>query len=507
MQLQPKTMTPITTIERVILFICVSLVTFMMVLDYSIANIAIPYISGDLAVSNDEGTYVITSFAVGNAIGLILTGWLTKRVGQIRLIVISTGLFTLLSALCGFSSSLGMLVVNRFIQGLVSGPIVPLSQSLLLSYGTKESRARDLAFWSTIVITAPVVGPILGGYISDYYRWSWIFYINIPFGLACMIIFWVMMKDRETATDKTPADYMGILLLALGVAALQIFLDKGQNWDWWNSHLIQILACLTVVAFTYLLIQEYWHKDPFIALRLFKIPSFTLAMACLFISYGIYFGTVVLVPLWLQEYMNYSAEKAGLAVAALGIAPTLLSFTTPLFVKWMGNAATLSISFAFFAIACFCSAFFTTEVSLGVIAGARFLFGFGFVYYISPLFGLSTEDIPPNDLPMAMGMFHFCRSMVGGIGTSVFTTLWIRRTYFHHERVGELLTRFNPMTPEATNLPSLAVLNRALDQQAAMLAMNDTFYLMGWIFSGLLAILGVWLLLPKQKSRTKASLS
>ncbi len=499
-------MTPITTLERIILFVCVSLVTFMMVLDYSIANIAIPYISGDLAVSNEQGTYVITSFAVGNAIGLILTGWLTKRVGQIRLIVISTGLFTLMSASCGFSSSLAMLVVNRFLQGLVSGPIVPLSQSLLLSYGTKESHARDLAFWSTIVITAPVVGPILGGYISDYYSWSWIFYINIPFGLACTIIFWVMMKNRETPTDKTPADYAGILLLSIGVTALQIFLDKGQNWDWWNSHLIQILASSTVIAFTYLFIQEYWHKTPFIALRLFKIPSFTLAMLCLFVSYGIYFGTVVLVPLWLQEYMNYSAEKAGLAVAALGIAPTLLSFTTPLFVKWIGNAATLAISFAFFALACFCSAFFTTDVSLGVISGARFLFGFGFVYYISPLFGLSTQDIDPKDLPMAMGIFHFCRSMVGGIGTSVFTTLWIRRTYFHHERIGELLTRFNPITPEVADLQSLALLNQVLDQQAAMLAMNEVFYLMGWIFCALLAVLGTWLVLTKKQSPQKSLL-
>jgi drug resistance transporter, EmrB/QacA subfamily len=500
-------MTALSSIQHAILFVCVSLVTFMMVLDYSIANIAIPYISGDLAVSNEQGTYVITSFAVGNAIGLILTGWLTKRVGQIKLIVISTGLFTLFSAFCGLSNSLSMLVVNRFIQGLVSGPIVPLSQSLLLSYGAKESRARDLSFWSMIVITAPVVGPIMGGYISDYYHWSWIFYINIPVGLACSAIFWIMMKPHETATEKTPADYAGIFLLSIGVAALQIFLDKGQNWDWWNSHLIQILAAVTVVSFTYLFIQEYWHKNPFIELRLFKIPSFALSMVCLAFSYGIYFGTVVLVPLWLQEFMNYSAEKAGLAVAALGIAPIFLSFTTPFLVKKIGNAATLTISFVFFAIACFYSAFFLTDVDLNHIAGARFLFGFGFVYYISPLFGMSTQDLPDKDLPMAMGIFHFCRSMVGGIGTSVFTTLWIRRTYFHHERIGEMLTRFNPITPQAEDPQSLTLLNNALDQQAAMLSMNDTFYLMGWIFVGLLILLGFWLVKKRPQNSTASSIA
>ena len=492
-------MMPLTTLQRAFLFVCVSLVTFMMVLDYSIANIAIPYISGDLAVSNEQGTYVITSFAVGNAIGLILTGWLTRRIGQIKLITISTGLFTIWSALCGTSGSLTMLVFNRFLQGLVSGPIVPLSQSLLLSYGTKESRARDLSFWSTIVITAPVVGPIMGGYISDYYHWSWIFYINIPVGILCMAVFWIMMRERETRTDHTPVDLIGILLLSFGVAALQIFLDKGQNWDWWRSHLIQILAATTIISFTYLIIQELSHKNPFIELRLFKIPSFALSMFCLCISYGVYFGTVVLVPLWLQEFMNYSAEKAGLAVAALGIAPILLSFTTPFFVKRIGNTATLAMGFVFFAVACFYSAFFTTDVDLNHIAFARFLFGFGFVYYISPLFGISTEDIPNKDLPMAMGIFHFFRSMVGGIGTSVFTTLWIRRTYFHHERIGEMLTPFNPITPQPQDLPSLALLNNALDQQAAMLAINETFYLMAWLFTALLLLLIFWLFKKDRK--------
>lgn len=494
----------LTTPERILLFVTVSLATFMMVLDYSIANIAIPYISGDLAASVDEGTYVITSFAVGNAIGLIMTGWLTKRVGQIRLIVISTLLFTLFSWTCGLSVNLDMLVINRFIQGLVSGPMVPLSQSLLLNYGTPESRTRDLSMWATIVITAPVVGPILGGYISDYYSWSWIFYINIPVGLFCGASFWFLMHKRETPIENVPGDYPGIFLLAGGVASLQIFLDKGQNWDWWNSELIWILAIGTIVCFTYLIIRELWHKTPLIELHLFKIPSFSLSIFCLLFSYGIYFGTVVLVPLWLQEYMGYTPEKAGLAVAALGIAPVTLSVLTPKIIKRIGNVPTLIIGFIFFAIACFYSTLFTTEIDLYHVALGRFIFGIGFVYYISPLFGISTQDVPAAQLPSAMGIFHFCRSMVGGIGTSIFTTLWIRRTYFHHERVGESLTRFNPYTPQAKDLQSLTLLNRALDKEASILAINEAFYLMGWVFVGLVLLLTGWYILKRKTFQTPA---
>ena len=280
--------------------------------------------------------------------------------------------------------------------------------------------------------------------------------------------------------------------------SLQIFLDKGQDWDWWNSHLIQLLAVGIIVFFTYLIIRELWHKTPLIELKVFMIPSFTLSIICLLFSYGIYFGTVVLVPLWLQEYMGYTPEKAGLAVAALGIAPVTLSMLTPKIIKWLGNIRTLGIGFTVFAIACFYSALFSTEVDLYHIALARFIFGIGFVYYITPLFGISTQDVPTEKLPSATGIFHFCRSMVGGIGTSVFTTLWIRRTYFHHERVGESLTRFNPSTPQAQDPQSLALLNRALDKEAAMLAINECFYLMAWVFVALVLLLASWYLLKRK---------
>ncbi len=480
----------LTNIEKKVLFLCLSLATFMIILDYSIANVSIPYIAGNLGASVDQGTYVITSFAVGNAIGLSMTGWLTKRVGEIKLYVLSISLFTLISWLCGASVNLTMLVICRCLQGFVAGPIIPLSQSLLISTGSPATRSRDLAIWTTIIVTAPVAGPVLGGYLSDWYSWTWIFYINIPIGVFCAFVIWAIMRRYETAIEKVATDIPGMILLALGVLCLQVLLDKGQQWDWMNSNVIRMLGIGTIVCFTLLLIRELTHKNPFLDLRLFAFPSFSLSIVSLAVSYAIYFGTIVLVPLWLQQYMGYNAVWAGIAVCSLGIGPVLFSMITPKMIKRIGNLRTLMFGFSLFAAACFYGALFTTEVDLQHLSLSRFVFGVAIVFYINPLIGMSVEDIPAASLPSAAGIFHFVRAMVGGIGTSVFTTLWERRTIFHHERIGSMLTSFNPSTPKVTDERSIALLNNAMDQQAAMLSINDTFYLMGWLFIGLIVLLG-----------------
>jgi DHA2 family multidrug resistance protein len=483
---------PLPPLKLLLLFICLSLSTFMMVLDYSIANISIPYIAGDLSTSVDEGTYVITSFAVGNAIGLAMTGWLTKRVGEVRLIVFSILLFALWSWICGASINLNMLVVSRFVQGLVGGPIVPLSQSLLIKNGTARTRSRDLAFWSMIIITAPVLGPISGGYISDWYHWPWIFYINIPVGLFAALIIYLILKKRDSEIEKIPGDIPGILLLAIGVGCLQIFLDKGQQWDWIRSPRICALIIGTIVAFTYLFIRELWEDRPLLNLRLFRIPSFFISIMCLIVSYAIYFGTIVLVPLWLQESMGYNAEWAGIAVSALGIGAVFLSPLVPKIIGRFGNLWTLIGSLAIFGLSCFYTAFFTTAVDVIHVSWSRFLFGCGFVFYINPLIAMSVQEVPPSELPNATGIFHFVRALVGGIGTSLFTTLLQRRTIYHHERIGSSLTFANPFTPQIKDPASLAELNQLLDQESALLAINDAFYLMAWCFAGLIVLLIGW---------------
>jgi DHA2 family multidrug resistance protein len=311
------------------------------------------------------------------------------------------------------------------------------------------------------------------------------------------------MKKRETPTSKVPGDIWGIVWLVIGVTSLQILVDKGQDWDWWNSNLIRTLAVSTVIAFTYLIIREFTTRRPLMDLRLFSIPSFSLSIISLMVSYGIYFGTIVLVPLWLQEYMSYNAEWAGFAVCTLGIAPLFLTMSTPKIMKKIGFLKTLLISFFIFAIACFYTSFFTTDIDVLHIALSRFFFGIGFAFYINSMISLSVQDIPKEKLPSATGIFHFVRSMVTGVGTSVFTTLWIRRTIFHHERIGSALTPFNPMTPPVADPQSLALLNEAVDKQAAILAINEAFYLMAGLFLALIAVLIVWNAINKRSARIR----
>lgn len=483
---------------RFLLTLALSAATFLFVLDYSIANVSIPYIAGNLAISTDEGIYVITSFAVGNAIALPMTGWLSLRIGKVKLLCLSILLFTLFSWSCGFSVDLQMLVLSRFLQGLASGPLIPLSQTLLLMIYPVQERPKALALWSTIVITAPIAGPMLGGWISYDYTWPWIFYINIPVGLISAAILWAFLKPYDTSTEKVPIDVVGLIFLALGVCSLQFLLDKGQQYDWLSSNLILSCAITCIVSFTFLIVWSLTTKNPLIKLRLFKTRTFALAVFYIAIIYSIYFGSVVLMPLWLQTCMNYTAIWAGLAVAPIGIIPLTLGIFMAALLKHFGIIRMLASSFIGFAISCFYTAYFNTDVDFFHIAFSRFLLGIGLGGFITPLFSLSVTGIAEEDLPSSTGLFHFVRGLSGGIGTSIFTTLWTRRGYFHHARLGESVTTSSAQTHHyLSELDSLGLaqakglesLNDTLTLQAQMLAINDCFLLMGWLFIALLFFL------------------
>ena len=474
-------------IGKILLFIAISLTTFMMVLDYSIANVSLPYIAGSLAVSYEQGTYAITSFSVGSSIGIALTAWIVKRYGEIRVFTLAIVLFTLFSWACGASYTMGMFVINRFLQGVVSGPIMPLSNTLILKLGAPEEKHRNLAIWAAIVILAPVFGPIMGGYISEWHSWPWIFYINIPVGIFSAITIWVLKKEKETPKEKIATDWIGIALMTITVTCFQIFLDKGEQWDWFNSNLIIILITTTVVGTTYFIFWELSSPSPLLNLRLFKKRSFSLSILGITLGYAIYFGTVVTLPIWLQQYMGYTAEWAGLAVCFLGLPPLLFFYLEPIIVKKIGDVYALTITFFIFAISCFyTSLVFTTNVDFFQIAFSRFLFGLGLILFIAPLLDLSAKEIPNTDLPSSTGLFHFIRALVGGVGTSVFTTIFYRRTIFHHERIGSALnlSGTNLVETEQGN----AILNNLVDQQASLLAINEVFYLMGFLFVGLILI-------------------
>ncbi len=471
-------------------FVGICLAAFLFVLDYSIANVAIPYIAGDLAVSADQGTYVITSFAVGNAIMLPMTGWMSKRLGSVKLLVLSITLFTLFSFLCGISPSIGMLVNFRFFQGIVAGPLVPLGQTFIMRIFPPEKQNFAVAIFAVIVLVAPVLGPIVGGYICIHYHWGWIFFINIPFGIFAAFAVAFKLPPFETKIEKWPLDYMGFFLLAIGVTALQILLDKGEQWNWFSDQKIQILGIISFLGLFYLVIRCLTTDNPFINLSLFKRRSFSMACLILVLSYSLYFGIVVLIPLWLQTYMGYDAFWAGLAVAPMGYLPIIFGVTVAKLMKMFGRVALLSTAFFFFAISSYYVTQFTPQVDFFHIALSRFILGGGILFFITPLFNLVTAELADHELPMGTGIFHFLRALFGGIGTSIYTTIWYRRIDHQHLNLASNMTPYSPETEYflkgvsdlgLQDQSALAAANLLVDQQASVIALCETFSAMTWV--------------------------
>ncbi len=494
---------PLTGGKLVLGTIALSLATFMNVLDTSIANVSIPSIAGDLGVSPDQGTWVITSFGVANAISLPLTGWLTRRFGQVRLFTISVVLFVIASFLCGLAPTLPALIFFRVVQGAVAGPMIPLSQSLLLASYPKNRSGSALAMWSITTLVAPVVGPVLGGWITDNIAWPWIFYINVPVGIAAAFVTWMIFHKRETATARVPVDVVGLALLIIWVGALQVMLDKGKDLDWFNSTQIIVLLAVSVVAFLVFLIWELTEEHPIVDLSLFKRRNFTVATLALLSAYGLYFGNVVLLPLWLQQYMGYTATLAGLVLAPVGLLAIVLTPFVGRFSDRFDPRVLVTISFSVFALVLFMRAHFNTNATIGTLLVPTIIQGAGMAAFFIPLMSLTLVGLPPERIPAASGLSNFARITAGSFGTSITTTLWDRRATLHHAQLVEHLNPNDPVTSQALGTmhsgglgvdQSYELLNRLVDSQAFMLSANDIFYVSGILFVALIGL--VWLAKP-----------
>src|SRR5689334_641239 len=494
--------------------VAVSLATFMNVLDTSIANVSIPAMAGDLGVSPDQGTWVITSFGVANAISLPLTGWLTQRYGQVKLFVASVMLFVLASFLCALAPTLGLLILFRVIQGAVAGPMIPLSQSLLLSSYRKERAGTAFAMWSITTLVAPVVGPLLGGWITDNISWPWIFYINVPVGIASGLATWVIYKKRETPTQRLPIDKVGLFLLVLWVGAMQVMLDKGKDLDWFGSTQIITLAVLAVVGFTIFLVWELTEDHPVVELALFKRRNFLVSTVAMLFAYGLFFGNVVLLPLWLQQYMGYTATLAGWVLAPVGFLAIVLSPVVGRINDRVDPRILVTISFGIFALVLFMRAHFNTNATIGTLMLPTVIQGAGMAAFFIPLVSISLSGMPPERIPAASGLFNFARITAGAFGTSITTTLWDRRATLHHSQLVEHLTGNDPASAQALatlqagglgQQQSYGVLNRLVDQQAFMLSADDIFYISGLLFLAL--ILVIWLARPEKSGAAAGAAS
>jgi MFS transporter, DHA2 family, multidrug resistance protein len=495
---------PLTGSQLVLGTVALSLATFMNVLDTSIANVSIPAIAGDLGVSPSQGTWVITSFAVANAISVPLTGWLTQRFGQVRLFTLSVLLFVIASWLCGLAPNIESLIAFRVLQGFVAGPMIPLSQTLLLASYPAARAGSAMAMWAITVLVAPVAGPLLGGWITDNISWPWIFYINIPVGIFAAALTWSIYRTRDPGPRRVPLDRVGLVLLVLFIGAMQIMVDKGKELDWFNSAQIVVLATVSVVSFLFFLAWELTEKHPIVDLRLFARRNFLVGTASLSIAYGLFFGNVVLLPLWLQQYMGYTATWAGLATAPVGILAIVLS-------PWVGkNVGRIdprrlaTVAFLCFGLVLWMRSHFNAQADFTTILIPTVLQGAAMAFFFIPLQAIVFSGLTPERMPSAAGLSNFVRITAGAIGTSLFTTVWENRAALHHAQLADLVTRSNSAATQtlaqlqASGMSAeqaLASINRIADQQAYTMAVTDVFYLSSMLFFVLIGL--VWMARPR----------
>ena len=492
-----------------ILTLVLSLATFMLVLDSTIANVAIPTIAGDLGASSSQGTWVITSFGVANAISIPITGWLAKRFGEVRLFLIATLLFVLASWLCGIANSLEMLIVFRVLQGAVAGPIIPLSQSLLLNNYPPEKRGMALAFWSMTIVVAPICGPILGGWISDNIHWGWIFFINVPIGLAVVLISWKILEGRESRISHQPVNTVGLILLALGVGALQLMLDQGRELDWFNSTEIVVLTIIAAVGLIALIIWELTDDNPVVDVSLFKSRNFTVGCVSTSLAFLVYSGTVVLIPLLLQQVYNYTATWAGLAAAPVGLLPILLAPLIGKFGNKIDMRILITISFMVYALTFYWRAVtFEPEMTFMDVALPQFVQGLAVACFFMPLTTITLSGLPPEKMASASSLFNFLRTLAGSIGTSLTTFMWYNREAVHHTQLTEVINLYNPISQQffqtmgsfgLSEEQTASYLARQITAQGFIIGANEIFLVSAITFISLVVV--IWFAKPPFSSK------
>ncbi|MGB8475935.1 MAG: DHA2 family efflux MFS transporter permease subunit [Candidatus Acidiferrum sp.] len=489
--------------------VTVSMAAFLEVLDTSIANVALPYIAGNLGASYDDSTWVLTSYLAANAIVLPISGWLAEVIGRKRYFLISLVVFTVSSLLCGFAPSLPLLLLFRALQGVGGGGLQPMAQAILNDTFPPEKRGLAFALYGITAVLAPTIGPMLGGWITDNYSWRWIFFIKLPVAALALYLTYALVEDppflRRLKRGGIRVDYLGIAMLTLGVGSLQVVLDKGQEDDWFGSHFIVTLVVIAAVCLISLAVWEWFRKEPIIDVRLFKNFNFAAANLMMFMMGVMLFSTLVMIPEFLQTLMSYTAELAGLVLSASGLVllimmPIVGRLTTKIASRYLiaagWGALAIGLYYSAYRMDLFISFGFAMWLRIAQVIGIGFLF--------VPITMAGYIGIPAEKGNSVSGMVNFMRNIGSSIGTSIVTTMLARRAQYHQQiLVGHITpdtTAFREALRALTehiaasglsvydaHLQAIARLYAQINRQARTLAYLDTF----WVLAALCAVMFV----------------
>ncbi len=491
--------------------IAVMVPTLIEILDTSIANVALGHIQGSLSAGQDEVTWVLTSYLVSNAIIIPISGFLSKLFGRKNYLLLSVILFTVASMLCGLATSLGMLVFFRIIQGIGGGGLQPMSQAVLLEAFPPQERGMAMSVFAMGAVLGPIIGPLLGGYITDNYSWRWIFYINVPVGLVALGMLWLYITDppylqRRKAGESV--DYAGLALLSVGLGCLQIVLDKGQQEDWFASDFILILACIAGVTLVAFVAWELLSKNPVVDLKVFRDRSFATGNIVMFFGFFAFFGAIVVLPLYLQSLMGYTAFLAGVVLGPGGLIMLLVLPVVGKLTQKVDARLLLFVGLVISAYSLFNMARFSLGIDLGTAINARNIQAVGIAFFFVPLNYLAMAYIPKEGMNNASAVFNLLRNLGGSFGVAFVTTLLARRAQFHQARLIENLTPYDLsyqtaleglkayLAPKVLGLYDAtqmagATLYKLLLQQANAMAFYDVFHAQGLMFVGLTVLMWI----------------
>jgi DHA2 family multidrug resistance protein len=496
-----------TGAKLIIAGLVLAMANFIVVLDLTIANVSVPHIAGGLAVSVSSGTWVITSYAVAEAICVPLTGWLAQRFGTLRTFMFSLVGFGIFSVLCGLSTSLEMLVLFRLGQGFCGGPLMPLTQTLLLRIFPKEHHPKAMALWAMTVVVAPILGPILGGYISDNWSWQGIFFINVPIIVAIIFGVVTMVRGVETPTQKRRIDGVGLGLLVIWVGAFQVMLDKGREEDWFASPFIVACGVVAAVFFALFVIWELTEEEAIVNLKVFRHPGFSAAALSLILAFGTYFSSVVIIPQWLQTSLNYTATDAGYVMAFSGVLAVLISPFVPALMKRFDPRLLVFVGIGWIG---FCSLlralWWSTDATFWTLALPQLLQGAGVSLFMVPLTTISLGAVDPEETASAAGIANFGRTLASAVATALVTTYWSNQA---RADAAQMAGQVNGGTETMTRLQehgysveqSRGVLDQLVTQQGMAVGTTHLFMVAAVVL--LMAASAIWLA-PRPKRAAPA---